>query len=97
MAEAPADAGWAEFWHRTGYAVRSGAKGAEPGLTTEEQKQLKEQERETRELRRANEILRKASAFFAGQHRADRRSVDEGGEGRLRSLGRAKARIAGET
>ena len=32
----------------------------------------------------------------AGRHRADRWSFDEGGEGRLRSLGRATARIAGE-
>ena len=42
------------------------------GLTTEERKRLKEQEREIRELRRANEILRKASAFFA-QAELDRR------------------------
>ncbi len=39
--------------------------GRRPGLTTEERKRLKELEREVRELRRANEILRKASAYFA--------------------------------
>ena len=36
-----------------------------PGLTTEERARLKQLERENRELKRANEILRKASAFFA--------------------------------
>ena len=36
-----------------------------PGLTTAEQQQLKALERENRELRRANDILRKASAYFA--------------------------------
>jgi transposase len=40
-------------------------QGIRPGLTTEERGRLKELEREVRELRRANEILRKASAFFA--------------------------------
>ena len=39
--------------------------GARPGLTTEERERLKQLERENRELRRTNEILRKASAFFA--------------------------------
>jgi transposase len=39
--------------------------GKRPGLTTEEQGRLKTLERENRELRRANEILRKASAYFA--------------------------------
>jgi transposase len=41
-------------------------------LTTEERQRLKDLEREVRELRRANEILRKASAFFA-QAELDRR------------------------
>lgn len=36
-----------------------------PGTTTEEAARIKELERENRELRRANEILRLASAFFA--------------------------------
>ena len=39
--------------------------GRRPGLTTDERTHLKELEREVRELRRANEILRKASAYFA--------------------------------
>lgn len=39
--------------------------GARPGLTTDDRQRLKELERENLELRRANEILRKASAFFA--------------------------------
>ena len=39
--------------------------GARPGQTTEEQTRLRELERENRELRRANEILKAASAFFA--------------------------------
>jgi transposase len=39
--------------------------GARPGPTTDERKRLKELERENRELRRANEILKAASAFFA--------------------------------
>ena len=34
-------------------------------LTTDERKRLKDLERENQELRRSNEILRKASAFFA--------------------------------
>ena len=42
------------------------------GLTTEERDRLKTLERENRELKRANEILRKASAFFA-QAELDRR------------------------
>jgi transposase len=39
--------------------------GHRPGLTTEDKQRLKALERENRELRRANEILRKASAYFA--------------------------------
>ncbi len=39
--------------------------GQRPGLSTQERMRLKELEREVRELRRANEILRKASAYFA--------------------------------
>ena len=46
--------------------------GRRPGLTTEERDRLKTLERENRELKRANEILRKASAFFA-QAELDRR------------------------
>lgn len=39
--------------------------GKRAGLTSSERERLKELERENRELKRANEILRKASAFFA--------------------------------
>jgi transposase len=47
-------------------------EGTRPGLTSGERDRLKELEREVRELRRANEILRKASVFFA-QAELDRR------------------------
>ena len=36
-----------------------------PGTATEEAERIKELEREVKELRRANDILRTASAFFA--------------------------------
>jgi transposase len=39
--------------------------GSRPGLTTDERRRLAELERENRELRRANEILKSAAAFFA--------------------------------
>jgi len=39
--------------------------GARAGLTTDERTKLKALERENRELRQANEILKKASAYFA--------------------------------
>ena len=39
--------------------------GERPGTTTAEAQRLKELERENKELRRANDILRTASAFFA--------------------------------
>ena len=39
--------------------------GRKPGLTTDMAARLKALERENRELRQANEILRKASAYFA--------------------------------
>ncbi len=39
--------------------------GERPGPTSEEKPRIKELERENRELRQANEILRKASAYFA--------------------------------
>ncbi len=47
-------------------------QGRRPRLTSGERERLKELERENRELRRKNEILRKASAFFA-QVELDRR------------------------
>jgi transposase len=39
--------------------------GSRPGITTGEAERIKELERENKELRRANEILKAASAFFA--------------------------------
>jgi len=39
--------------------------GRRRGLTSDERARIKELERENRDLRRVNEILRKASAFFA--------------------------------
>lgn len=39
--------------------------GQEPGPTSEQTARIKELEREVSELRRANEILKRASAFFA--------------------------------
>ena len=51
-------------------AERDGGK--RPGLTTAERDRLKQLERENLELKRANEILRKASAYFA-QAELDRR------------------------
>ena len=39
--------------------------GVRPGLTTDERERIRQLERENAELRRANEILKAASAFFA--------------------------------
>jgi len=47
--------------------------GHRPGLSTDDRARLKELEREVRERRHANEILRKASAYFA-QPELDRRA-----------------------
>jgi transposase-like protein len=47
-------------------------RGQRPGLTSDERERMKSLERENRELRQANEILRKASAYFA-QAELDRR------------------------
>ena len=41
--------------------------GAAPGVTTAEAERIKVLEQENRELRRANEILKRASAFFAAE------------------------------
>ena len=49
-----------------------GDAGERAGLTTDERDRLKALERENRELKRANEILKTASAFFA-QAELDRR------------------------
>ena len=48
-------------------------RGLRPGLSSDERERIKALERENRELRQANEILRKASAYFA-QAELDRRS-----------------------
>lgn len=59
-----------------GYGVESVRKwvaqadvddGAAPGVSTAEAERIKALEAENRELRRANEILKKASAFFAAE------------------------------
>ena len=52
-------------------AERDGGK--RPGLTTDERARLKQLERENFELKRANEILKTASAYFA-QAVLDRRA-----------------------
>ncbi len=41
--------------------------GVKPGVTSEEAAKIKELEQELKELRRANAILRSASAFFAAE------------------------------
>lgn len=41
--------------------------GAAPGVTSEQVARIKELEQENRELRRANSILKSASAFFAAE------------------------------
>jgi transposase len=41
--------------------------GAVPGVTSEQAARIKELEQENRELRRANSILKSASAFFAAE------------------------------
>ena len=46
--------------------------GSGSGVTSDERARMKDLEKEVRELRRANEILRKASAYFA-QAELDRR------------------------
>ena len=56
----------------TGSARAERDSGHRGGLTTDERQRLKQLERDNRELTRANEILRKAAAFFA-QAELDRR------------------------
>ena len=48
--------------------------GQRPGVTTKDQQRIAELEKEVRELRRANEILKAASAFFAAELDAHRRT-----------------------
>ena len=52
--------------------------GQRPGLTTVEHEQIKVLKKENAELRRANEILKSASAFFAAELCATRRRGDRG-------------------
>jgi transposase len=47
-------------------------EGLRPGLTSDERTRVKELERENRELKRANEILKSAAAFFGAE--LDRRT-----------------------
>jgi len=52
-------------------------QGIRGGMSTADRERLKELEQENRELKRANEILRKASAYFAkGRSTADRNNGD---------------------
>src|SRR5712691_9195632 len=51
-------------------------RGSRAGLTSEERVRMRELERENRELRRANEILKAASAFFARSSTRDCPSRD---------------------
>ena len=71
---------WAAIASKLGETLRRWVRQAEhdagerPGLTTADQQRVQELERENRELRYANEILRKASAYFA-QAELDRRGL----------------------
>jgi transposase len=42
-------------------------EGVEPGTTTAEQRRIKELEQRVRELERSNDLLKRASAFFAAE------------------------------
>ena len=42
-------------------------EGVEPGVTSEQAARIKQLEQENRELRRANDLLKRASAFFAAE------------------------------
>jgi hypothetical protein len=55
------------FHGKTGAYQEDGGRsgGTRPGTTSEDQERIAELERENRELRRANEILKAASAYFA--------------------------------
>jgi transposase len=61
-------------------------QGRRPGLSTSEHEDMKRLEREVKELRRANEILKSASAFFAAE--LDRHPRDDhlhrGEQGKVR-------------
>ena len=51
--------------------------GTRPGVTSEESAEIRRLKREVAELRRANEILKAASIFFAAELCATRRQVTE--------------------
>lgn len=53
-------------------------EGRREGLTTSDRERVKALEREVRELRRANDILRTASAYFPAPRRATRTRVHSG-------------------
>jgi len=63
----------------TSETIRAWVKRAEidngvlPGTTSEDAERIKQLERENRELKRANEILKSASAFFAAELDGPRR------------------------
>ena len=67
------DAGTAGLTLRNWVRQAERDQGQRAGPTTDERERIKALEREVRELRQANEILRKASAYFA-QAELDRRS-----------------------
>ena len=64
---------WPTSWARRPETVRKWVRrtevdeGRRPGLSSEERERLTRLERENRELRRANEILKSASVFFAAE------------------------------
>jgi len=64
-------------------------QGERAGLTTDERERLKALERENRELRQANEILRKASAYFDGVDAPSRRHCNVSLVGPLRATRRS--------
>jgi len=61
------------YYYRPTVSWAERDNGSRAGLTSVERERIKSLERENRELRRANKILRKASAFFA-QAEFDRRA-----------------------
>jgi transposase len=54
-------------------------QGARPGVTTAEAEEIRRLRAENKRLREANEILKAASIFFAGELCATRRRDDRGG------------------
>ena len=50
-------------------------EGVEPGMTGADARRIRELEQEVRELRRANDLLKRASVFFAAELCATRRRV----------------------